>query len=90
MAEQKQGDPLEHTYSSYVKVRDVVQKTCRRRLTIGKSGKRGSGISVRAARHDDDDDDDDDDEIKSDFCGGEYAIVIKKKWKQKLWGIGIS
>ena len=26
MAEQKQGDPLEHTYSSYVKVRDVVQK----------------------------------------------------------------
>ena len=29
---------------------------------IGRSGERGSGISVLAARHDDDDDDDD------DFC----------------------
>ena len=54
MAEQKQDDHLEHTYSSYVKIRDVVQKTCQRRWTIGKSGKRGPGISVRAARHDDD------------------------------------
>ena len=27
---------------------------------IGRSGERGSGISVQAARHDDDDDDDDD------------------------------
>ena len=54
MAEQKQDDQLEHTYSSYVKIRDVVQKTCRRRWTIEKSGKRGSGISMRAARHDDD------------------------------------
>ena len=53
----KQEDQLEHTYSSYVKVRDVVQKTCRRRWTIGKSGERGSGIFVRAAQHDDDDDD---------------------------------
>ena len=26
---------------------------------IGKSGERGSGISVQVARHDDDDDDDD-------------------------------
>ena len=26
---------------------------------IGRSGERGSGISVQAARHDDDDDDDD-------------------------------
>ena len=56
MGEQKQDDQLEHTYSSYVKIRDVVQKTCRRRWTIGRSGERGSGISVRAARHDDDDD----------------------------------
>ena len=56
MTEQKQDDQLEHTYSSYVRIRDVVQKTCRRRWTIGKSGERGSGISVRAARHDDDDD----------------------------------
>ena len=30
------------------------------RWTIGRSGERGSGISVLAARHDDDDDDDDD------------------------------
>ena len=31
MTEQKQDDQLEHTYSSYVRIRDVVQKTCRRR-----------------------------------------------------------
>ena len=57
MAEQKQDDQLEHTYSSYVSIRDVALKTCRRRWTIGRSGERGSGISVLAARHDDDDDD---------------------------------
>ena len=55
MAEQKQDDQLEHTYSSYVMIRDVAQKTCRRWWTIGRSGERGSGISVQAARHDDDD-----------------------------------
>ena len=33
----------------------VALKTCRRRWTIEKSGERGSGISVLAARHDDDD-----------------------------------
>ena len=63
MAELKQDDQLEHTYSSYVRIRDVGQKTCQRRWTIGKSGERGSGISVLAVRHDDDDDDDDDDDI---------------------------
>ena len=47
----------EHTYSSFVRIRDVALKTCQRRWTIGKSGERGSGISVLAARHDDDDDD---------------------------------
>ena len=57
--EQKQDDQLEHTYSSYGRIRDVALKTCLRRWTIGKSGKRGSGISVLAARHDDDDDDGD-------------------------------
>ena len=31
-------------------------KTCRRWRTIGRSGERGSGLSVLAARHDDDDD----------------------------------
>ena len=57
MAEQKQDDQREHTYSSYVRIRDVAMKTCRRRWTIGRSGEGGSGISVLPARHDDDDDD---------------------------------
>ena len=55
MAEQNQDDQYEHTFSNYVRIRDVVQKTCQRRWTIGKSGERGSGISVLPARHDDDD-----------------------------------
>ena len=55
MAKQKQDDQLEPTYSSYVKTQDVTLKTCRRRWMIGRSGERGSGISVLAARHDDDD-----------------------------------
>ena len=57
MAEQKQDDQLEHTYSSCVRIRDVALKTCQRRWTIGRSGERGSGISVLASRHDDYDDD---------------------------------
>ena len=57
MAELKQDNLLEHTYSSYVRIRDVAQKSCQGRWTIGKSSKRRSGISVLAARHDDDDDD---------------------------------
>ena len=56
MAEQKQDDQLTHAYNSYMRIRDVAQKTCQRRWTIGRSGERGSGISVLAARHDDDDD----------------------------------
>ena len=55
MAEQKQDNQLEHTYSSYVRIWDVALKTCQRRWTIGKNSKRGSEISVLAARHDDDD-----------------------------------
>ena len=58
MVRQKQEDQLDRTYSSYVRNRDVALKTCQRRWTIGRSGERGSGISVLAARHDDDDDDD--------------------------------
>ena len=54
MAVQKQDDQHEHTFSNYVRIRDVVQKTCQRRWTIGKSGERGSGISVLPAWHDDD------------------------------------
>ena len=57
MAVQKQDNQHEHTFSSYVRIQDIVQKTCLRQWTIGKSGERGSGISVLPARHDDDDDD---------------------------------
>ena len=49
-AGQKQDDQLEHTFSSYVRIRDVLLKTYQRRWTIGRSGERGSGISV-LARH---------------------------------------
>ena len=60
MAKQKQDDQLEHTYSSYVRIRDVSLKTCQKRWMIGGSGERVSGISVLVAQHDDDDDDKDD------------------------------
>ena len=60
MAKQKQDDQLKLTYSSYVRTQNVTLKTCQRRWMIGRSGERGSGISVLAAQHDDDDDDDDD------------------------------
>ena len=56
MATQKQDDQLERTFSSYVRIRDVVLKTYLGRWTIGRSGERGSGISVLPARYDDDDD----------------------------------
>ena len=56
-AVQKQDDQHEHTFSNYVRIQDVVLKTCRRRWTIGKSGERESGISVLPAWHDDADDD---------------------------------
>ena len=55
MAKQKQDDQLEHTYSSYVRIRDVALKTCQKQWMIGRCGERGSGISVLAAWHDDDD-----------------------------------
>ena len=63
MAVKKQDDQHEHTFNSYVRIQDVVLKTCLGRWTIERSGERGSGISVLPARHDDDDDDDDDDDI---------------------------
>ena len=56
IAVQKQDDQHEHTFSSYVRIRDVVLKTYLGRWTIGRSGERGSGISVLPARYDDDDD----------------------------------
>ena len=56
MAEQKQDDKLEPTYSSSVRIQDVALRTYQKRWMIGRSGEKGSGISVLAARHDDDDD----------------------------------
>ena len=43
MAEQKQGDQLEPTYSSSVEIRDVALRTSWKRWTIGKGGERASG-----------------------------------------------
>ena len=57
MDEQMQDDQLEPTFSSYVPIRDVAQKTCRKHWTIRRGGERRSGISVLMAWHDDDDDD---------------------------------
>ena len=54
MAAQKQDDQHERTFSSYVRIRDVVLKTYLGRWTKGRSGERGSGISVLPARYDDD------------------------------------
>ena len=51
----KAGRPARtYIHITYVRIRDVALKTCQRRWTIGRSGERGSGISVLAARHDDD------------------------------------
>ena len=58
MAGQKPDDQHKHTFSSYVKIRDVALKTCLSWWTIGKSGERWSVISVLVAWHDDDYDDD--------------------------------
>ena len=55
IAGQKQDDHLVLTFSSDVRIRDVALKTYKRRWTIRRSGKRGSGISVLVAWHDDDD-----------------------------------
>ena len=54
MAGKKQHGQLEHTFSSFVRTRDVALRTYRRRCAIGRSGERGSGISVLVKRHDDD------------------------------------
>ena len=72
MVKQKQDDQLEHTYSSCVRIRDVALKTRQKRLMIGRSGERGSGISVLAARHDDDDD-------EYSFC---YIYSPNLSWMQ--------
>ena len=85
MAGQKQDDQHEPTFSSYVRIRGAVQKTCLRRWTIGKSGERGSGISVLPARHDDDDDYDDDIYIYiyiyMEIDNGKQFDNIEENWK---------
>ena len=43
MAEQKQDDQHEHTFSNYVRIRDVVQKTGQRGWTIGKVTREDQG-----------------------------------------------
>ena len=75
MAVQKQDDQHKHTFSSYVRIRDVVLKTYLVRWTIGRSGKRGSGISVLPARHDDDD------EIKLSYKALRlFMVFLKQTW----------
>ena len=57
IAEQKQGDQLEPTYSSSVRIQGVALRTSRKRWTMGRGGEKVSGTSVLMARQDDDDDD---------------------------------
>ena len=83
MAVQKQDDQLEHTYSSYVRTRDVALKTCQRRWMRGRSGERGSGISVPAVR-----DDDDDDACNGCWSKGElmsYIVMDSHSWAHPYW-----
>ena len=54
MAAQKQDDQHERTFSSYVRIQVAILKTYLGRWTIGRSGERGSGISMLPARYDDD------------------------------------
>ena len=53
----KTGPPARTYIQQLCEDTEGTVKTCQGRWTIGKSGKRGSGISVLVARHDDDDDD---------------------------------
>ena len=53
MAEQKQGDQLEPTYSNSARIRRVALRTCRKEWTIGRGGEKGSWISVPMTQQDD-------------------------------------
>ena len=85
MDKQKQDDQPELTYSSYVRTRDVTQKTCRRWWTIGKSGKRWSRISVLAARLDDDDDDADDPALLLNTSAQAALTGTSKRHRSPRW-----
>ena len=57
---------------------------------IGRSGERGSGIFVLAARHDDDDDDDDSIQRNSFICiqfnGSKYYnVILLIQFLHSLW-----
>ena len=69
MAEQKQSDQLEPTYTNSVWMQGVAMRTCRKRWTIGRGGERGSGIYVLMAWQDDDDD------IYSIHCGVQVDLL---------------
>ena len=55
MDEQMLDNQLEPIYNSSVLIQDVALKTSWERWTVETGGKRGSGRSVLAVRHDDDD-----------------------------------
>ena len=55
MAKQKQDDQLEHTYSSYVRIR-MQPEDLPKAMNDREKWRERSGISVLMARHDDDDD----------------------------------
>ena len=76
MAGQKQDDQLEHTFSNYVRIRDVALKTYQKRWTNGSSVERGSGISVLTARHGDDDDDNGTHSKGSDHATNRDILVL--------------
>ena len=83
-AAQKQDDQHERTFSSCVRIQDVVLKTCLGRWTIGRGGERGSGISVLPARYDDDDDDENSFQMfwrTNDI----KAKIDKRKQNSKCW-----
>ena len=80
----KQDDQLEHTYSRFVRIRDVAMKTWQKRWTIGRSGQRGTGISVLAAWHDDDDDGG----AVSNLCVQKLCIIFS--WLLPLWKIYLT
>ena len=64
----KAGRPAQTYIQQLCEDMDVALKTCQKRWMIGRSGERGSGISVLAARHDEDDDDEDDILLSTCFC----------------------
>ena len=56
MAKQKQDDQLEHTYSSYVRIRDAAPEELPEAMNDREKWRERVRISVLAARHDDNDD----------------------------------